>query len=78
MANLPRALDPKQRLTTIRVEANRTKDSYLRIIKTIVDSHTAIQSPILDLKLTQLTIGDLFEDYHSFVTIFSCSWFYLF
>jgi len=46
-------------------------NSYLRSITAIADFLAAIQSPISDLELIQLTTVGLPKDYDSFVTTFS-------
>ena len=65
------ALDLKHMLTNISMESDQSMDSYLRSIKTIADALAAIQLPILDLELIQLTAAGLPEDYDSFVTTYS-------
>jgi len=71
MASLARALDLKRILTNISLECDQTMDSYLRSIKTIVDAIAAIEFPISDLGLIQLTTAGLLDDYDSFVTTYS-------
>jgi len=71
MASLAFALDLKCMLTNLSLGSNQTVDSYLRSIKTIADCLTAIQSPLSELELIQLTTAGLYEDYNYFVTTFS-------
>jgi len=75
MANLARALDLKRILTNISLGSNQTMDCYLRLTKAIVDALDAIQFPISNFELIQLTIIGLPEDYHSIrlLSPFPCS-----
>ena len=68
MVSLARALDLKRMLTNLSL--GLTVDSYLWSIKTIVDSLTAIQSPLTNLEFMQFTIAGLSKDYNSIVTTF--------
>jgi len=71
MASLTRALDLKHFFTNISLERNQSMDSYSHSVKTIADALAAIQSPISDLELIQLTTAGLPDDYDSFVTTYS-------
>jgi len=65
MASLACALDLKCMLTDISMVANKFMDAYLCFIKYIANALAAIQSPISDLKLIQLTTARL-------LTIITC------
>jgi len=71
MASLAHALDLKRMLTNISLEPDQSMDSYLQSIKTNADALAAIQLPISDFELIQLTTTSLLEEYDSFVTTFS-------
>jgi len=57
-------------LTNINMGIDQSTDAYLHSMKTSVEALVAIQSPISDLELIQLTIASLPEDYDSFVITF--------
>ncbi|KAJ8450683.1 hypothetical protein Cgig2_021155 [Carnegiea gigantea] len=67
-ASLAKTLELHQRLTNLKKQASQPIDSFLREIKNIVDSFTAINSRLTDQELVQYTIDGLDDQYEVFVT----------
>ena len=66
--SLAKTLELRRRLTNLKKQASQPIDSFLREIKNIFDSLTAINSPLTDQELVQYTIDGLDDQYEVFVT----------
>ena len=60
--SLTKTLKLHWRLTNLKKQASQLMDSFLREIKNIFDSLTAINSPLIDQELVQYTIDGLDDD----------------
>ncbi|CAH9125443.1 unnamed protein product [Cuscuta epithymum] len=70
-ASLPRSMELKRLLSTIKKKENQSMELYLREIKNIVDPLAAINSPVSDKELLEYILAGLGPEYKSFVTTVS-------
>ncbi|CAH9095413.1 unnamed protein product, partial [Cuscuta epithymum] len=70
-ASLPRSMELKRLLSTIKKKENQSMELYLREIKNIVDPLAAINSPVSDKELLEYILAGLGPEYKSLVTTVS-------
>ncbi|CAH9134817.1 unnamed protein product [Cuscuta epithymum] len=70
-ASLPRCMELKRLLSTIKKKETQSMELYLRDIKNLVDPLAAINSPVSDKELLQSILAGLGPEYRSLVTTVS-------
>ncbi|CAH9072834.1 unnamed protein product [Cuscuta epithymum] len=70
-ASLPRCMELKRLLSSLKKKETQSMESYLREIKNLVDALAAINSPVSDKELLQSILAGLGPDYKSLVTTVS-------
>ncbi|CAH9108519.1 unnamed protein product, partial [Cuscuta europaea] len=66
--SLPRCMELKQLLSSIKKKESQSMEFYLREIKNVVDALAAINSPVSDKEMLQAILAGLGTEYRSFVT----------